>query len=98
VPNEGTSRVSKEGTESGIRLGRGRGEAVTTMVKVAGVSTSRADRVVSCWWFAVCSCVSIVRFMEPFESRGELEVARRTRLERILPQPKFLSFLLLLAS
>jgi hypothetical protein len=30
--------ISKEGTESGIRRGRGRREAVTTKVKVAGVS------------------------------------------------------------
>jgi hypothetical protein len=34
------SRVSKDSTEPAIRFGRGRREAVTTTVKVAGVSTS----------------------------------------------------------
>jgi hypothetical protein len=44
-----TIRVSKEGTESGIRRGRGTREAVTTKVKVAGISTSNVtvDELVS---------------------------------------------------
>jgi hypothetical protein len=34
------TRVSKDGTEPGMRLGQGRRVAATTKVKVAGVSTS----------------------------------------------------------
>jgi hypothetical protein len=34
------TRVSKQGTESGIWRGRGTREMVTTKVKVAGISTS----------------------------------------------------------
>jgi hypothetical protein len=49
--NSNVTRVSQECTESGIRRGRGRRETVTTMVKVAGVSTSniKAEELTTHW-------------------------------------------------
>jgi hypothetical protein len=62
--NCNVTRVSKEGTESGIRRGRGRREAVTAKVKVAGVSTSniKAQELDGIWHNSLlsqCLCIDM---------------------------------------